>query len=302
MISMEPVLPETLVCRPLRMDEAPEAAGLTRACEKHFLGEAFVEEEDVIGEWSRPEMDFAADTRGVYDAGQLVAAVELEREQVYLDVLPSHLGRGIGSALADWVEAAAIQRGVQRVSQFVAVRDVDGSRILRARGYAPTYTDWILRMDEGTSLHHHRIPPDVRIETFTDGDGTAVHALIEAAFSGWEGRPSRSYEDWERQNLHREGTDPLTFRVARAGNEIVGACVVHDGDGKAWVHQVAVRNDRRGQGIGQELLAATFEAARRRGLPVGELATDSRTGALGLYERLGMRIVAQLENWRKPLL
>lgn len=286
----------------MRMDEAAEAAELAATCERHFLGEAFVEEADVVGEWSRPGMDFTSGTRGVYDDGLLVAGVEVDqRELIYLDVRPSHFGRGIGTALADWAEAIAVERGVNQINQFTAAPDVAGSEILQARGYLPTYTDWILRMDEGVPLKRHELPPDVTITAFTLDDAIAVHEVIEEAFSSWEGRIPRSYEDWAQQNLERAGTDPSTFRVAKAGGDIVGVCVVHDGDGKAWVHQVAVRSDRRGQGIGQELLAETFEAARRRGLPVGELSTDTRTGAVGLYERLGMHIVAQLENWRKDL-
>jgi mycothiol synthase len=81
----------------------------------------------------------------------------------------------------------------------------------------------------------------------------------------------------------------------------VGACVVHDSETTAWVHQLAVREDHRGHGIGQELLARAFEAGRARGLPVVELSTDTRTGALGLYERLGMRIVVEFTSWRKEL-
>lgn len=302
MIVMEPALPEALECRPMRMNEASAAAGLLATCETHFFGEAFVDEADVIGEWSRLGMDFAADTRGVYDGGKLIAAGEIDqRQQVFVDVLPSHLGLGIGSALADWAEATAAERGAARINQFVAAPDLAGAAILRARGYTPTHTDWILRLDADVPLQRHTLPADTGIQPFTLDDAAAVHEVIEGAFADWDGRLRRSYEDWAHQNLERVGTDPSTFRVAKAGGEVVGVCVVHDGDGKAWVHQLAVREDRRGEGIGQELLAETFEAGRRRGLPVGELSTDTRTGAVGLYERLGMRIVAQLENWRKEL-
>lgn len=286
----------------MRMDEASSAAELVAICERHFLGEAFVDETDVVGEWSRPGMDFAVDTRGIFEAGRLVAAAEVDhREHVLVDVLPSHLGRGIGTALADWAEPVAAERGAARINQFVAASDAAGAAILRARGYTPTHTDWILRMDEKVPLQRHDLPADVSIHAFTLDDAAAVHELVEDAFAGWDGRLRRTYEDWAQQNLERDGTDPSTFRVAKAGGDVVGVCVVHDGGGKVWVHQLAVREERRGQGIGQELLAETFEAGRRRGLPVGELSTDSRTGAVGLYERLGMHIVAQVENWKKDL-
>ncbi len=302
MTDMKPTLPGDLAWRAMRMAEAPVAAELAITCETHFLGEAFVDEADVVGEWSRPGMDFEADTRGVYDGRTLVAATEVgQGEQINLDVRPSHFGRGIGTALADWAENAATDRGVTQVTQFIAASDIAGAEILRTRGYQPTYTDWILRMDQGVALQRHGLPGDVAISPFAMTDATAAHEVIEDAFGNWEGRARRTYDDWARQNLQRTGTDPATFRVARVGKEVIGVCVIHDGDGKAWVHQLAVRSAWRGRGIGQELLAETYEAARARGLPVGELSTDSRTGAVGLYQRLGMRVVAQMENWKKDL-
>jgi len=284
------------------MDDLSAVTGLLAAGERQFFGESFIEEADVSNEWSRPGMDFAADTRGVFVDGALVAAVELDqRNNVIVDVLSSHAGRGLGVGLADWAETVARDRGVESVNQFVASPDKAASRLLRARGYVPTYVDWVLRMDEGADLKRHELPRDVSIRGFTLRDGPSAHSVIEEAFADWEGRIPMSYEEWVHQNLKRDGTDPSNFRVATAGEEVVGACVVHDGEGKAWVHQLAVCKDRRGQGIGQELLAETFEAGRHRGMPVGELSTDSRTGALGLYERLGMHTVAQFDNWTKDL-
>ena len=89
--------------------------------------------------------------------------------------------------------------------------------------------------------------------------------------------------------------------VATHDGEIVGVSVVHDCGDASWVHQLAVRRDRRGLGLAQELLAASFEASRGRGRPRSMLGTDSRTGALGLYERLGMRPLATFRVWEKPL-
>ncbi len=101
--------------------------------------------------------------------------------------------------------------------------------------------------------------------------------------------------------LDREGADPGHFRVAKAGGEVIGAAIVHDSGGTTWIPQLAVRADRRGEGIAQELLAQAFEAGRSRGCATGELATSERTGALGLYERLGMRVVAEFQTWRLDL-
>jgi mycothiol synthase len=73
--------------------------------------------------------------------------------------------------------------------------------------------------------------------------------------------------------VDRDGIDPAHFRVARAGGEIIGVAAAHDSAGTTWIPQLAVRSDRRGQGIAQELLAEAFEAGRQRGCATGELST-----------------------------
>ena len=47
-----------------------------------------------------------------------------------------------------------------------------------------------------------------------------------------------------------------------------------------------------GEGIAQALLADAFAVARAHGANRSGLSTDSRTGALGLYEKVGMRVTS----------
>jgi mycothiol synthase len=53
-----------------------------------------------------------------------------------------------------------------------------------------------------------------------------------------------------------------------------------------------VRRDRRGLGLARALLAESFGVAREHGAKRSQLSTDSRTGALGLYERVGMVVTS----------
>lgn len=58
-----------------------------------------------------------------------------------------------------------------------------------------------------------------------------------------------------------------------------------------WVHRLWVREDRRSQGIGSQLLVAAEDLAAARGLPLLRLAVDSENDtARQLYERLGYRV------------
>ena len=53
--------------------------------------------------------------------------------------------------------------------------------------------------------------------------------------------------------------------------------------------------------MAQQLLAEAYAAARDRGLPHAGLSTDTRTGALDLYLRLGMRVLFSLDNYELDL-
>lgn len=299
MIGMSLQLPPGYSARPFTMTDASAVATLVGACERHFLGESFVDETDVAGQWSTPGVDLAADSIGVFD-GRVMAAGALvdDRHHLAVDVHPGHLGRGLGSALADWVEGRARDRGLTHGEQESAVADVAAADILQRRGYRRTHRDWVLRMEPDASLSRHALPPDVTIGAFSEDDAIAAHSVIEDAFAEWDGRIARSYADWRTLFVDRPGVAVEHFRVARAAGEVVGVAMVHDSAGTTWIPQLAVRADRRGEGIAQELLAEAFAAGRERGCATGELSTSGLTGALGLYQRLGMRIVAEFQTWR----
>ena len=60
--------------------------------------------------------------------------------------------------------------------------------------------------------------------------------------------------------------------------------------------QLAVARAHRRRGVAQQLLAEAYAAARERGVLNAGLSTDTRTGALDLYRRLGMREKFTLHN------
>jgi mycothiol synthase len=66
-----------------------------------------------------------------------------------------------------------------------------------------------------------------------------------------------------------------------------------DGRGsEAYITRLATRSDQRGRGLAQALMVDTFARAREHGAETSGLSTDSRTGALGLYEKVGMRVTS----------
>ncbi len=59
---------------------------------------------------------------------------------------------------------------------------------------------------------------------------------------------------------------------------------------------MATRKDQRNRGLARALLADSFAAARAHGATRSELSTDSRTGALSLYEKVGMVVTSTWVN------
>jgi mycothiol synthase len=119
--------------------------------------------------------------------------------------------------------------------------------------------------------------------------------VIEDAFLEWSVRDKQPYDDWVAQIVDRPGFEPWNLRVVADSDGVVvaGLHIVLASD-SGYVSKVAVRRDRRGQGLAKALLMDGFGVARDHGATRSELSTDSRTGALDLYLGLGMEIS---DNW-----
>jgi mycothiol synthase len=59
---------------------------------------------------------------------------------------------------------------------------------------------------------------------------------------------------------------------------------------EAFISQLAVRRGQRHQGLAQALLVDAFARGREHGAKRSALSTDSRTGALTLYQKVGMEV------------
>ncbi len=142
-------------------------------------------------------------------------------------------------------------------------------------------------MPAGVTIRSLRRPDDDR----------ALHAVIEEAFDTWPDRDvGMSFEDWSASYLDRAVDTDLVV-VAEEAGRIVGAAVCIPEEGEGWVDQLAVLPAAWGRGIGGAVLQASFQRFRDRGLAAAALSTDSRTGALGLYEHAGMAVTESFTRY-----
>ena len=64
----------------------------------------------------------------------------------------------------------------------------------------------------------------------------------------------------------------------------------------AFISKLATKKEERGRGLAQALLVDSFKVGREHGAHRSELSTDSRTGALSLYEKVGMVVTSTWVN------
>ncbi len=288
-----------LTVRPLVQDDAAAVAALMGACEQHDVGEVLIEEADIVGDWQRPAFDLASQTVGVLDGERLIAYAEVYKAR-WADgaVDPAYRGRGIGTALSHWTRAVGARDGGTVVGQPVP-GDSAGERLFVALGYRNLWTSWVLEMPAGQSIAPQPTPEGYAIREPRDqGDLEAAWTVNEDAFLEWSERERSSFEEWAATVVNRPGYEPWQLRLmVDPAGEVVGMAFVIVSNGCAYVDKLAVHRDQRGRGLARALLVDAFEVGRAHGGGRSELSTDSRTGALGLYEKVGMQVTSVWRHW-----
>lgn len=290
-------LPDGFAARAPAIDDDVLVHHVVASCEAAELGEAQVDLEDIRSDWRQPEVDVANDGILVFDAAGAVAAyAELCNGRAEGNVLPAHRGLGIGTFLAAWIEARAREVGNAFVRQIVPAGATDRLELLERAGYERSDTAWELEIALPAAVAPPAATASLEIREFRPGiDDTAVFELVEAAFGHWPNREPNTLEGWRALTVTRAGFEPWLLPLAWDGQELVGAayCIDYPEDRFTWIQQLAVRVDRQGGGIGTLLLAECFARFAARGRTSAGLSTDSRTGALGLYERVGMHVIRE---------
>ncbi|KRE38554.1 hypothetical protein ASG73_06420 [Janibacter sp. Soil728] len=288
-----------LTVRPLEVTDAEAVVDLARADEIESLPEAMTELVDVQRSWRAPGTDLAARSLGLLDGDELVGYVVIGRHgRLDAVVSSSWRGRGLGRALLDWARASAFALDAVEVSQTVPVGSPAEAFLVAAGGRAE-YDAWVLELPAERRLVDQPLPRGHTLDEGRPHEMRAVHRVIEDAFGEWPGRRSTSYEEWSADFL--EGAEAASWRcrvVRGPQGAVVGvAMIIGSDDGMLWVDELAVAADRRGLGLARALLADSFAEGRSRGFARSGLSTDSRTGALGLYEHVGMEVVSTFRHY-----
>lgn len=300
MTTPPPTLPEGYTARPLSYDDADAVTGLLGAAETVDVGRVEAVVEDVVGDWARPSFEPARDGLLVLAPDGTVAGdAEVSKgSQADVTVHPAHRGRGIGTALLAWSIDQARSVGGTTVGQTVPDGNLAAQALFEAAGLHRRYTAWVLEIPVTPDHRAPALPDGVAIRpAASDEERRAGWQVVEDAFAHWPGRTPGTYDDWAAAILGRAGFEDWQLPLALDGGHVVGSAVLLTYPEGGWVQQIAVRESERGRGIGAGLLDHAFATFASRGETSVGLSTDSRTGALGLYEKVGMSVVRSYTNW-----
>jgi len=290
----ELTLPDGLTSRVLTHDDAQAVYDVMAAQELADIGKVEIEVADIVSDWARPSWDIGTSTIGVLDGARIVAYAEVTgHDRGACGVHPDYRRRGIGTALAGWLQDTVRRQGGTEYGAPVPQGSA-GDQLLEKLGYRVRWTSWVLDLPEGAEIQHRDLPPGYHIRSAEPAEYPAVLDVIEDAFLEWSERDRQTYEDFEASVIQRPGFEPWNLRiVVDADDTVVGAAwVIMFGEPaeEAFIARLAVRRDQRHRGLAQALLVDAFARGREHGATRSALSTDSRTGALGLYEKVGMEV------------
>jgi mycothiol synthase len=299
--------------RPVGPDDLDEVAALLAACDTAVVGFVDFTPDEVLADLRRTDHERV----GWYDdAGALVAygwvshAPGSNRCEVELYVHPDHdaaLGAEVLAHFEDRARLLVEQAGYDEpVVGVGAYRQDDRARAwVEAAGYhrGTTFTRMRIELDHPTpgpspSVTIREVEPD-------DEAGLRVaHEIAEESFVEHFGHVPVSFEAW-RKHLTTYGEDWSKVWLAEVDSEAAGVMVTTnqfvETDDAGYVRTLGTRTRARGKGVGTALLLEHFARAAADGRTAAILHVDvsNVTGALRLYESVGMRPVLEIDAWVK---
>ena len=299
--------------RTLAPDDLPAVAALVAACDVAVLGRPDFADADLLADLRRDDLE----AYGWFDGDALVgygwAARLGDSARVDIDayVLPDRdprLGVGILAFLEERASRLAADAGHgEAVLDIGVYRQDDTSRAwLVERGFETPTSFVRMRIDFDGPVDLPATPVQVRRPEGSEADLRLAHRIADASFAEHYSHADTPFESWA-ERLTERGPDFATVWLGELAGEAVGVLVgtnQFDADENAgYVRTLGTLASARGCGVGTALVRAYFAAAQQAGRSAVLLHVDTGnvTGALRLYESVGMRPVLTIDAWTKRL-
>ena len=182
----------------------------------------------------------------------------------------------------DAMSAALAEHGLEPVRRFYRMRiESDSPEIPELMPQLPDGVEIVVRDDEETRRR--------------------IWALDMASFSDHYNFTPTPYDDW--WSHFQGGTrDPEGWWLLTVDGEDAAFCLLAEARaelGEGYVSVLGVKEEFRGRGLGSLLLRRAFVRYRDMGRTATLLGVDAEntTGAVGVYEAVGMRAAHTMQGW-----
>ncbi len=229
-------------------------------------------------------------------------------ERVFIEVKAHPRELSMYERLLDWGEerAAALRSGqALRLHAGATSENELLANELRERGYELVRHFFTMEIDLAGEPQAPEWPEGIAVRTYRPGDERALYDADMEAFEDHWDFFTVPFEDWCEYFIESSEFDPELIFLAEDNGELAGfsLCRNEIRPNTAHVHVLGVRRPWRQRGLGTALLLHSFHEFRRRGRAKADLGVDSEnlTGAVRLYERVGMSPVRRFDSYRKEL-
>jgi mycothiol synthase len=292
--------------RDATVDDAP---AIKELLEQHALtsfGERELSEQEIRSWFEMPKLWIQVARRNEEVVGYLDVGREDDGTHFNVDA------RTLDAEAAPVLVAAAEEHARTQADAPILRGFVQGGEpllreVYEGAGWRPIRYSFQMRIDLGGDIPEPAWPDGLAPRTFETGEEERVYeAHMDSFADHWDFRRG-SMEQWRRYTVDHHGFDPSLWWLVDDGDELAALSLNawhFSGDPQfGWIHVLGVRPQWRKRGLATALLHHSFRDFHERGATRVGLGVDGEntTGAVRLYEKVGMRSVRRNDTYEKAL-
>jgi ribosomal protein S18 acetylase RimI-like enzyme len=283
--------------RPLRVDDVDRIVEINQQA---FAGHRPIDPRRVLASFENPGVDDARRRCVLERQGLIIGfgSLRVADGEVTLECAAP----GSWTPFLEWAEATARLNGVSRV-RAVSYAGTELPETAAARGYHLGESNYTMeaRLEEAAPLVSP-LPEGIRLSTYREADAEHLRLALNEVFAEDPFFDEVALAEFAEQYVQVPGMDPSLWLLAWHDQELAAFLVAYPdwaGDRSiGFIHSLGVRSGWRARGLGESIARHALEALHARDLRAVRLGVEApNTTAFRLYERLGMRVISQVDHW-----
>ncbi len=319
-----PALPDGFIARNATLADVEIAAQMGIDYAMATTGYSDIEADGLRNIWQSPGFDPERDVYLVFSPqGKIAGYMEVWSNSdtpvhpfVWAITAPEFQNLGIGSHMLAWGENHA-RRVFELLPPDVRIAPMAGTpsvvknakELLTNNGWKHIRSSYTMEIEMDAPPPAPVFPAELTIRTFQPADAHEVYRTVDESFSDHFGHVDQPFETGFERFSHNTMEDPLfdpnLWFIATSGDTFAGVCLCRaksfDDPQAGYINILGVRRPWRKHGLGLAFLNHAFGQFYRRGYKKVTLGVDAQnlTGALRLYEKAGMHIARQFDQYEK---